>query len=161
MSLVSTSNSAAVFAGFASASTNRATTRTSGAAANSDPPVTAHSKPSSRSARAYVSARDILPSSTTMSPGACPHARSAANRRAMARAQAAFASSTPTPLPRAAGRRASTRSMRGPSPRYADGRPSCGSSDMKPSPNTWGCSNTRSTNASTSAWLRKFFASST
>ena len=158
---MSTSNSAAVFAGFANASANRDTTCTSGASANSDPPVTAHSNPSSRSAWAYASARDILPSSTTMSPGAWPLARSAAKRRAMARAQAAFASSTDTPVLRPAGRMASTRSMRGPSPRYVDLRPSQGASDMKSSPNTWGCSNTRSTNDSTSAWLRKFFVSST
>ena len=117
MSLVSTSNSAAVFAGFASASTKRATTRTSGADANSDPPVTTHSKPSARSASAYMPARLILPSSTTMSPGAWPSSRSAANRRAMASAPARFASAVRTPVPRPAGCTDSTRSMRGALPR--------------------------------------------
>ena len=69
MSLARTSNSAAVFAGLATASRRRAITRTSGAEANCDPPATTHSNPSARSASAYTSARPILPKSTTISPG--------------------------------------------------------------------------------------------
>ena len=116
-SLASTSKSAAVFAGFATASRRRSTTRTSGAEANSEPPATTHSKPSSRSASAYSPARDILPRSTTISPGACPSSLSAAKRRATARAHARFASAVPAPALRPGGSSASTRSMRGARPR--------------------------------------------
>ena len=161
MSLVSTSKSAAVFAGLATACKRRATTRTSGAAENSEPPAITHSNPSARSASAYRPARVMAPRSTTMSPGAWPSSRSAAKRRASSRAAARLASSACTPAFLPDGSEASTMSMRGALPRQPLGRPSCGSSDMNASPNTWGCSNTRSTNDSTSRWLRKFFESST
>ena len=126
-SLDATSNSAFDPFGFASASARRTMRATSGARLKMDPPATTQGSPAARMAAAYVSAFDMAPSSTTISPGACPARRYAAKRCAMRDAWTRRASSVATPR---YGKLVTCTLTRGPGPakgRFtrASSRPAC------------------------------------
>ena len=159
-SLESTSNSAVVHFGFATACARRTISATSGARLKMEPPATTHGSPSARSASAYTFARPMPPSSTTMSPGLCPAAANPENDFATRRAATAAASADDTPRD---GVTVTCTCTRGPSGRNGrltldSARP--GANDMNSAPNTCGCSKMRSHSASTSPWLRKLSGSS-
>ena len=81
--LVSTLNRDCVSSGLAMTRTSSDMTWASAQCAKIDPPATTLGSPRLRNACAYTAAFDMRPSSTTMSPGACPACANRANSSAM------------------------------------------------------------------------------